>query len=79
MTNRKYIHIFIDLDKTIWDFEKNTQVTFREIFEKYKIADLGKVELPAFFQAYTRINDMLWALYRENKIKKEKIIRLLGP
>jgi putative hydrolase of the HAD superfamily len=73
MITKKYKHLFIDLDKTIWDFEKNTQVTFREIFEKYKIADLGKVELPAFFQAYTRINDMLWALYRENKIKKEKL------
>jgi len=73
MIAKKYKHLFIDLDKTIWDFEKNTRVTFREIFEKYHIANLGKVELPEFFEAYTRINDMLWALYRENKIKKEKL------
>lgn len=67
----KYKNIFIDLDKTIWDFDRNTQLTFREIFEKYKLETLGISDLQSFFQTYTIINDMLWALYRENKIKKE--------
>lgn len=71
MKTRTYKHIFIDLDKTIWDFEGNTQTTFREIFEKYHLTDLGINDLHSFFQVYTRINDMLWALYRENRIKKE--------
>jgi len=67
----KYKNIFIDLDKTIWDFDRNTQLTFLEIFEKYELKTLGISDLDSFFQAYTIINDMLWALYRENKIKKE--------
>jgi len=71
MNDKKYKHIFIDLDKTIWDFESNTQITFREIFEKYQLTDLGINDLHSFFQAYTIINDMLWGLYRENKIRKE--------
>ena len=66
MNTRTYKHIFIDLDKTIWDFESNTQITFREIFEKYQLTDLGINDLHAFFQVYTSINDMLWGLYREN-------------
>jgi putative hydrolase of the HAD superfamily len=73
MDKKKYKHIFIDLDKTIWDFEANTQLTFLEIFDKYKLTSLGIKDLNAFYLVYTRINDQLWALYRENKIIKEKL------
>jgi putative hydrolase of the HAD superfamily len=73
MKTKNYKHIFIDLDKTIWDFESNTQLTFREIFEKYNLRSLGIEDLDSFFKVYARINDQLWALYRENKIIKEKL------
>jgi putative hydrolase of the HAD superfamily len=66
-----YKHLFIDLDKTIWDFESNTRLTFREIFEKYKLSSRGITDLELFYRVYNRINDMLWALYRENRIRKE--------
>jgi len=69
--NTKYKHIFIDLDKTIWDFESNSRATFLEIFEKHKPVLNGISPIDHFFKVYTRINNMLWALYRENKIKKE--------
>jgi len=69
--NTKYKHIFIDLDKTIWDFESNSRETFREIFKKHKLDSIGISHIGQFFDVYSKINDMLWALYRENKIKKE--------
>jgi putative hydrolase of the HAD superfamily len=68
---KKYKHIFIDLDKTIWDFESNSRVTFRELFEKYELRSHGISHLHNFSKVYTRINDLLWASYRENKIIKE--------
>jgi putative hydrolase of the HAD superfamily len=67
----KYKHIFIDLDKTIWDFDRNARATFEEIFKKYDLGSYGISGLDAFIAVYTRINEMLWDLYRENKIKKE--------
>jgi putative hydrolase of the HAD superfamily len=67
----KYQHLFIDLDKTIWDFESNTNITFREIFEKYDLPAHGIKDVNRFFEVYNRNNELLWALYRENKIKKE--------
>jgi len=67
----KYKHIFIDLDKTIWDFDRNARATFEEIFKKYDLGSNGIPGLDAFITVYTRINEMLWDLYRENKIKKE--------
>jgi len=69
--NTKYKHIFIDLDKTIWDFDSNSRETFREIFEKYGLDSLGIIHIGHFLEVYHKINDMLWAIYRENKIKKE--------
>lgn len=71
MIKKRYNHIFIDLDKTIWDFDANSQDTFREIFEKYQLDNIGIRDIEHFTSVYHRINDMLWALYRENKIKKE--------
>lgn len=67
----KYKHIFIDLDKTIWDFDSNTHQTFCEIFDKHGLITKGIPDLDSFKKVYMGINDMLWALYRENKIKKE--------
>ncbi|MBW6459682.1 MAG: YjjG family noncanonical pyrimidine nucleotidase [Bacteroidales bacterium] len=67
----RYKHIFIDLDKTIWDFDRNARATFDEIFDIYDLKSRGIGSSEEFMAVYTRINDMLWGLYRENKIKKE--------
>jgi putative hydrolase of the HAD superfamily len=72
MTNiSRYKHIFIDLDKTLWDFEQNSLETFKDIFRKYDLLSKGIPSLELFIVEYTRINDMLWGLYRKNQIKKE--------
>jgi putative hydrolase of the HAD superfamily len=71
MIAHRYKHIFIDLDKTIWDFDRNARATFEEIFSKYDLGSRGIKSTEEFMTVYTRINDMLWGLYRENKIKKE--------
>jgi putative hydrolase of the HAD superfamily len=71
MNHKSYKHIFIDLDKTIWDFESNSRDTFREIFNKHDLRSQGISHLHKFTEVYLKINDLLWGLYRENKIKKE--------
>jgi putative hydrolase of the HAD superfamily len=71
MASIKYRHIFIDLDKTLWDFETNAMDTFRDIFDKYQLKERGIEDLKSFLLTYTSINDMLWGLYRDNQIKKE--------
>lgn len=56
--------IFFDLDHTLWDFERNSALTFETIFRKYAI----DVDLQLFLQNYVPINMKYWALYREDKI-----------
>ena len=71
MAGTKYKHLFIDLDKTLWDFEANALAAFNDIFEKHRLKMKGIKGLENFLSVYTKINDMLWGLYRENQIKKE--------
>jgi len=62
-------HIFFDLDHTLWDFEKNSSLTFEKIFKEQNI----NVNLTDFLGAYHGINHQYWKLYRENKISQKEL------
>jgi putative hydrolase of the HAD superfamily len=64
--------IFFDLDHTLWDFEKNSALTFEKIFSAAEV----DVPLDAFLNAYVPINHQYWKLYRDNQITQEEL-RLL--
>ncbi len=59
-------HVFFDLDHTLWDFDKNSGLSFQQIFEEQNI----KLALDSFLDAYVPINFSYWKLYREEKISK---------
>ena len=63
--------IFFDLDHTLWDFQKNSSLTFDYLLKKYKI----DVDLNEFLKIYIPINFSLWKLYRDEKITKEFLRR----
>ena len=65
----KLKHIFFDLDHTLWDFEKNSALTFEKIFELNSI----KTSVDTFLKYYVPINLKYWRLYREDKIAKEDL------
>ncbi len=65
----KYKHIYFDLDRTIWDFDKNAIETFKDIFEKYELEKIFK-SFHNFYTTYVKHNDKLWQDYREGKIEK---------
>lgn len=67
---KNYKHLFFDLDRTLWDFETNTAQVFAEIFTKHNLQNNFK-NLQHFETIYNKHNDVLWALYRESKIKKD--------
>ena len=65
----KIKHIFFDLDHTLWDFEKNSNLTFEQLFKEHNI----QLELQDFLLKYSPINFNYWKLYREEKISKENL------
>ena len=62
-------NIFFDLDHTLWDFEKNSELTFDLIFRKLNL----EIDLKNFLSIYNPINQKCWKLYRENKISQKKL------
>jgi putative hydrolase of the HAD superfamily len=62
-------HVFFDLDHTLWDFEKNSDLTFKKIFLKHDI----NTDLIGFLKIYKPLNIEYWKLYREEKINKEEL------
>ena len=65
----KIQHVFFDLDHTLWDFEKNSDLTFQKIF---KMNDLS-VDLHSFLEVYRPLNFKFWKLYREEKVTKSEL------
>jgi len=61
--------IFFDLDHTLWDFDKNSEITYKIIFDKLQL----EVSLVAFLKAYKDINKSLWKLFRKEQIDKETL------
>lgn len=61
--------IFFDLDHTLWDFDKNSALTFNKIFNLNQL----DINLNEFLRHYEPINLKYWKLYREEKIEKEAL------
>jgi len=68
---KKYKHIFFDLDRTLWDFDSSAAMAFSEIFEKYNLIEKGIESVKKFQNTYNIHNEQLWDLYRNGKIEKE--------
>jgi putative hydrolase of the HAD superfamily len=65
--NNSITDIFFDLDHTLWDFQKNSSLTFDFLLKKYRL----DIDLKYFLKIYIPINFSYWKLYRDEKITKE--------
>ena len=81
MTIRPYRYYLIDLDRTLWDFDSNSEhaigllisrnpVLCRAIQEK---EGCGEDSLHRFFMRYDVLNHRLWAMYEKGEMTKEDL------
>lgn len=61
--------VFFDLDHTLWDFEKNSAITFRNIFRKHGL----DMDHERFIELYVPINESYWKLFRDGLISQEEL------
>ena len=61
--------IFFDLDHTLWDFEENSKLTFRDIFNDYDFP----FDYLHFLKFYVPINHKYWNLYSKNEVSKSEL------
>ena len=69
MLKNSITDIFFDLDHTLWDFEKNSRLTFLKIFERNEV----DANLEDFLTYYVPLNLEYWKLYREERVTKAEL------
>jgi len=69
----KYRHLFFDLDHTLWDYDRNVQESLNELFELYRLPNLGINTFEEFYGAFHAVNGDLWSLYNVGKIDKASL------
>lgn len=72
MMNKKYTHIFFDLDNTLWNFEKNSRCAMLETFRYFQLD--RKKDFDSFFETYSRHNHQLWDSYRKKEVGKSELV-----
>ncbi|GAB6279432.1 MAG: YjjG family noncanonical pyrimidine nucleotidase [Lentimicrobium sp.] len=73
---KRYKDLFFDLDDTLWDFERNSEETLKELYHRFLAQELGEENCPLFLSTYHRINESLWNEYKLNRIKKTEVAYL---
>ncbi|AIG30140.1 haloacid dehalogenase [Flavobacterium psychrophilum] len=62
-------HIFFDLDHTLWDFDKNSELAFGLILSNY----FPDIKIEDFVAIYAPINQACWKLYQKDKITHQEL------
>jgi len=70
---KAYKHLFFDLDHTLWDFEKNSELTMRKLYAEYELEKIGIEDFDAFYSQYSYHNDRLWERFRKGFIKRDEL------
>ena len=69
MKNNRIQHIFFDLDHTLWDFDKNSEMAFDTIFKQHH----PEIATVHFIEKYAPINQACWKLYQYDTITHEEL------
>ncbi len=69
LNTKKYKNIYFDLDRTLWDFETNSEKTLQELLIEY--FPEKKDQFKKLLSVYYPVNEKLWVLYRKGLVTKE--------
>lgn len=67
--NTTITDVFFDLDHTLWDFDKNSEMTFDRIFK----SRFPEIKVQDFIEKYAPINQECWKLYQHDKITHQEL------
>lgn len=65
-------HIFFDLDRTLWDFDKNSETALKILFEQERLHTYIS-DFEVFHKEYKNRNQALWIRYGKGKITKDEL------
>lgn len=68
-----YSDIFFDLDRTLWDFDRNSAETLNELYESYGLKNELEIENFVFIQSFREVNAREWRDFRKGIKTKEEL------
>ena len=68
-----YSDIFFDLDRTLWDFDRNSAETLNELYESYSLKNELEIENSVFIQSFRDVNASEWREFRKGTKTKEEL------
>ena len=69
LRTEKIKHVFFDLDHTLWDFEKNSALTFKGLLRQHEV----NISLDHFLQVYVPLNREYWKRFRLGEFTAEEL------
>lgn len=66
-----YRYLLFDLDRTLWDFEGNADITFQHMYQHFNLQEVMHTDYDTFHTTYKDINASLWDAYRRGTISKD--------
>ena len=81
MKIKPYRYYLIDLDRTLWDFDSNSEHAIGLLISRnprllqavQSAEGTGEEALHRFFMRYDRLNHQLWALYEKGEMSKDDL------
>ena len=70
---KKYKHVFFDLDETLWDFKRNSVETIRDLMSLYQLENVHSIDGNLFIDRYHLHNEYYWDLYRKGQISRQDL------
>lgn len=67
------MNIFFDLDNTLWDFAKNSQITLQKLYKNKFVELIYAVKFEEFYTNFDKKNSELWEQLRNNLITKDEL------
>lgn len=61
--------IFFDLDRTLWDFERNSECAMRTLFDEFNLKDHVS-SFECFYEKYKLINAQYWKAFSLGQVDK---------
>ncbi len=65
-------HLFFDLDRTLWDFDKNSKDALQQLFTELELNQKIST-FDVFHETYMENNNRLWKAYGEGSIQKNHL------
>ncbi len=71
--DKKYKHIFFDLDHTLWDFEKNSTEVLSQLYDFHNLMDLATFTKEDFCAMFREVNLSLWQSYNKKRLDRTSL------